>query len=406
MRRRVVVTGVGTINSLGHNNKETFEAIKNGVCGIERITAFDTTDFKVKLAAEVKNFDPNEYLDKKVASKTDRFIQLALIAGKEAYNDANLDEVDKSRMGVNVSSGIGGIDTIETNHSKGLKKGMERVSPFFVPNAIVNMAAGQLAIATGAKGMCTCVVTACAGATNAIGDGFRVIRDGYEDVMLVGGAEACITPLGVGGFSALKALSTSEDPNRASIPFDKERNGFVIGEGAGILVLEEYEHAKKRGAKIYAEVIGYGTSCDAHHITAPLEDGSGGQKAMENALNDAGIQPSDVDYINTHGTSTHLNDKIETKAIANVFGKDVVISSTKGNHGHCLGATGAIEAIISIDAMNENIVPPTINYQVADEECYLDVCPNTPRQKDINIILSNSLGFGGHNATVVFKKVK
>ncbi len=406
MKRRVVVTGVGTINSLGHNNKETFEAIKNGDCGIDFITAFDTTDFKVKVAAELKNFNAEDYLDKKLVRKTDRFIQLALIAGKEAYYDARLDEVDKNHLGVNVSSGIGGIDTIETNHSKGLKRGMDRVSPYFVPNAIVNMAAGQLAIASGAKGMCTCVVTACAGATNAIGDGFRAIRDGYEEVMMVGGSEACITPLGVGGFTALKGLTQSQDPKRASIPFDKERSGFVIGEGAGILVLEEYEHAKARGAKIYAEMIGYGASCDAHHITAPLEDGSGGQAAIEDALKDAGIEAKDVDYINTHGTSTNLNDKIETKAIKNVFGNDIVISSTKGNHGHCLGATGAIEAIISIDAMNENLVPPTINYQVPDEDCDLDVCPNTPREKDINIIMSNSLGFGGHNATIIFKKVK
>ncbi len=406
MKRRVVVTGVGTINSLGHNNKETFEAIKNGDCGIDFITAFDTTDFKVKVAAELKNFNAEDYLDKKLVRKTDRFIQLALIAGKEAYDDARLDEVDKNHLGVNVSSGIGGIDTIETNHSKGLKRGMDRVSPYFVPNAIVNMAAGQLAIATGAKGMCTCVVTACAGATNAIGDGFRAIRDGYEEMMMVGGSEACITPLGVGGFTALKGLTQSQDPKRASIPFDKERSGFVIGEGAGILVLEEYEHAKARGAKIYAEMIGYGASCDAHHITAPLEDGSGGQAAIEDALKDAGIEAKDVDYINTHGTSTNLNDKIETKAIKNVFGNDIVISSTKGNHGHCLGATGAIEAIISIDAMNENLVPPTINYQVPDEDCDLDVCPNIPREKDINIIMSNSLGFGGHNATIIFKKVK
>lgn len=406
MKRRVVVTGVGTINSLGHNNKETFEAIKNGDCGIDFITAFDTTNFKVKVAAELKNFNAEDYLDKKLVKKTDRFIQLALIAGKEAYDDARLDEVDKNHLGVNVSSGIGGIDTIETNHSKGLKRGMDRVSPYFVPNAIVNMAAGQLAIASGAKGMCTCVVTACAGATNAIGDGFRAIRDGYEEVMMVGGSEACITPLGVGGFTALKGLTQSQDPKRASIPFDKERSGFVIGEGAGILVLEEYEHAKARGAKIYAEMIGYGASCDAHHITAPLEDGSGGQAAIEDALKDAGIEAKDVDYINTHGTSTNLNDKIETKAIKNVFGNDIVISSTKGNHGHCLGATGAIEAIISIDAMNENLVPPTINYQVPDEDCDLDVCPNTPREKEINIIMSNSLGFGGHNATIIFKKVK
>lgn len=408
-KRRVVVTGLGAINAIGHNVEETWKNIKDGVCGIDEITNYDKELTKVKIAGEVKEFNPADYLDKKAARKMDRFTQFGLVAAKEAFKDSGLvaENIDADRFGVVVSSGIGGLGTIEKDHTKGLDKGYDRVSPFFVPMSITNLAAGNIAIELGAKGLCTCPVTACAGGTNAIGDAFRNIRDGYQDIMVAGGAEASITPLGIGGFSSMKALCDNNDPKRASIPFDGERCGFVMGEGAGIIVLEELEHAKARGAHIYCEMVGYGVSCDAHHITAPLEDGSGGAKAMMNAIADANLTVDDVTYINAHGTSTPLNDKGETMAIKTALGaaaNKVAVSSTKGNTGHCLGAAGGIEGVICVKAIEEGFIPATINYKIPDPLCDLDIVPNTGRNQDVEVAMSNSLGFGGHNATIVFKK--
>ena len=408
-KRRVVVTGIGTINPIGHNVEETCKSIEEGKCGIAPISLFDTKGMKVTLAGEVKDFDVTKYIDKKEAKKMDRFIQMGMIASHEAMLDSGLDinNIDSHRFGVIVSSGIGGLGSIEKNYQTGEKKGFDRVSPFFIPMTISNLAAGHIAIAYHAQGLCTCPVTACAGGTNAIGDAFRNIRDGYQDVMIAGGCEASVTPLGIGGFTSMKALSDATDPDRASIPFDKERNGFVMGEGAGILILEELEHALKRGAHIYGEMTGYGVSCDAHHITAPLPNGEGGAYAMQNALDDAGISYDVIDYINAHGTSTHLNDLCETEAIKSVF-KDhaykLAVSSTKGHTGHCLGAAGGIEAVLSVLALKHDFIPPTLNYQVKDEECDLNVVPNIGVKKDLHYVMSNSLGFGGHNASIIFKE--
>ena len=408
-KRRVVVTGIGTINPIGHNVEETWKSIEEGKCGIAPISLFDTKGMKVTLAGEVKDFDVTKYIDKKEAKKMDRFIQMGMIASKEAMLDSGLDinNIDSHRFGVIVSSGIGGLGSIEKNYQTGEKRGFDRVSPFFIPMTISNLAAGHIAIAYHAQGLCTCPVTACAGGTNAIGDAFRNIRDGYQDVMIAGGCEASITPLGIGGFTSMKALSDATDPTRASIPFDKERNGFVMGEGAGILILEELEHALKRGAHIYGEMTGYGVSCDAHHITAPLPNGEGGAYAMQNALDDAGISYDVIDYINAHGTSTHLNDLCETEAIKSVFKEHaykLAVSSTKGHTGHCLGAAGGIEAVLSVLALKHNFIPPTLNYQVKDEECDLNVVPNIGVKKDLHYVMSNSLGFGGHNASIIFKE--
>ena len=408
-KRRVVVTGIGTINPIGHNVEETWKSIEEGECGIAPISLFDTKDMKVTLAGEVKDFDVTKYIDKKEAKKMDRFIQMGMIAAKEAVTDSGLDinNIDSHRFGVIVSSGIGGLGSIEKNYQTGEKRGFDRVSPFFIPMTISNLAAGHIAIAYHAQGLCTCPVTACAGGTNAIGDAFRNIRDGYQDVMIAGGCEASVTPLGIGGFTSMKALSDATDPNRASIPFDKERNGFVMGEGAGILILEELEHALKRGAHIYGEMTGYGVSCDAHHITAPLPNGEGGAYAMQNALDDAGISYDVIDYINAHGTSTHLNDLCETEAIKSVFKEHaykLAVSSTKGHTGHCLGAAGGIEAVLSVLALKHDFIPPTLNYQVKDEECDLNVVPNIGVKKDLHYVMSNSLGFGGHNASIIFKE--
>lgn len=408
-KRRVVITGIGTINPIGHNVEETWKSIEEGKCGIAPISLFDTKDMKVTLAGEVKDFDVTKYIDKKEAKKMDRFIQMGMIASKEAMLDSGLDinNIDSHRFGVIVSSGIGGLGSIEKNYQTGEKRGFDRVSPFFIPMTISNLAAGHIAIAYHAQGLCTCPVTACAGGTNAIGDAFRNIRDGYQDVMIAGGCEASVTPLGIGGFTSMKALSDATDPNRASIPFDKERNGFVMGEGAGILILEELEHALKRGAHIYGEMTGYGVSCDAHHITAPLPNGEGGAYAMQNALDDAGISYDVIDYINAHGTSTHLNDLCETEAIKSVFKEHaykLAVSSTKGHTGHCLGAAGGIEAVLSVLALKHNFIPPTLNYQVKDEECDLNVVPNIGVKKDLHYVMSNSLGFGGHNASIIFKE--
>ena len=408
-KRRVVVTGIGTINPIGHNVEETWKSIEEGKCGIAPISLFDTKDMKVTLAGEVKDFDVTKYIDKKEAKKMDRFIQMGMIAAKEAVTDSGLDinNIDSHRFGVIVSSGIGGLGSIEKNYQTGEKRGFDRVSPFFIPMTISNLAAGHIAIAYHAQGLCTCPVTACAGGTNAIGDAFRNIRDGYQDVMIAGGCEASVTPLGIGGFTSMKALSDATDPDRASIPFDKERNGFVMGEGAGILILEELEHALKRGAHIYGEMTGYGVSCDAHHITAPLPNGEGGAYAMQNALDDAGISYDVIDYINAHGTSTHLNDLCETEAIKSVFKEHaykLAVSSTKGHTGHCLGAAGGIEAVLSVLALKHDFIPPTLNYQAKDEECDLNVVPNVGVKKDLHYVMSNSLGFGGHNASIIFKE--
>ena len=409
MKRRVVITGMGTINPLGHNLNDTWDNVKKGVCGIDRITLMDTENFKVKIAAEVKNLDVGEYIDKKEAKRMDRYTQLAFIAAKEALADSGIDinNEDPYKCGTIISSGIGGLKTIESEHERGQKRGYEKISPFFIPMSISNMAAGQIAIETGFKGLCTCVVTACASGTNAVGDAFHYIKDGYADVMMCGGSEACITEMGVGGFTVMQALNVTEDINRASIPFDKERGGFVMGEGAGILILEELEHAKKRNAKIYAEIAGYGASCDAYHITAPDPEGAGGTAAMVFAMKDAEVNPEEVGYINAHGTSTPLNDKGETKAIKAAFGDHaykLMVSSTKSMTGHLLGGSGAVEAIFTAMALKDAFIPATINYQVPDPECDLDIVPNEVRNVQVNVAISNSLGFGGHNASILLKK--
>ena len=407
--RRVVVTGIGMITPVGNNTSDSWNAVKNGECGIGPITHYDTTGRKVTLAGEVKGYDPAATIDPKELRKMDRFVQFAMTAASEAVEASGIDFASENteRAGVIISSGIGGFATIQSEIIKGNEKGYDRVSPYFIPQIISNMAAGQIAIKYGLNGMCSCVVTACAGGTNAIGDAFHRIRDGYEDVMLCGGTEACITEIGIGGFTSMRALHTGNDPKRASIPFDKDRSGFVMGEGAAVLILEEEEHAKKRGAKIYGEVVGYGANCDANHITAPLEDGSMAAKCLTLALNDANVKPEDIDYINAHGTSTHLNDSGETKAIKLAFSehaKKLMVSSTKSMIGHLLGAAGAVEAGFSVLALKDGFVPATIGYENFDEECDLDIVPNVGRNKDIRYAVSNSLGFGGHNACLVFKK--
>ena len=407
--KRVVITGMGAITPIGKNIEEMWESIKNKTCGVNEITLFDTTNFKTKVDAEVKNYDPLEYFDPKQAKRFDKSSQFAIIAAREAVKDAGItkENTDYDRVGIFVSSGIGGLKTIEDQCRVDFEKGNKRVSPLFIPNSIVNMPAGNVAIEFGFKGESISVVTACASSTHSIGEAYKTIKLGEEDVIIAGGTEASICEIGVAGFENMKALSGSTDVNRASIPFDKERDGFVMGEGAGMLVLEELEHAKARGAKIYAEVIGFGSTTDAYHITSPCPDGECGAKAMIRAIKNAGIEPSDVDYINAHGTSTHLNDSTETMAIKTAFGehsKKVMVSSTKGNTGHLLGAAGAVEAAICVKAVEAGIVPPTLNYQVKDEECDLDVVPNEPRKVDLNVAMSNSLGFGGHNASIVIKK--
>ena len=408
-KRRVVITGMGTVNPIGNSVAESWEAVHAGKCGIAPITRYDTAGLKVKLAGEVKNLDLETLLGKRECKKMDRFTQLALAASDQAVSDSGLDRERENldRCGIIFSSGIGGFETIEEAYKRAETRGYDSVSPFMIPMIISNMAAGQMAIRYGFRGMCTCVVTACASSNNALGDAFRHIRDGYSEVMLCGGAEAAITPLAMGGFTSMKALSDSADPRRASIPFDAERSGFVMGEGAGALLLESYEHAAARGAKIYAEVIGYGSSCDAYHMTAPAPGGVGGAACMAQALADAGIAPEDVDYINAHGTSTPMNDSCETQAIHTTFGehaRKLMVSSTKSMTGHLLGAAGAVEAIFTALALKEGYVPATIGYQVPDPACDLDIVPNEGRKADIRIALSNSLGFGGHNAAVVLKK--
>ena len=408
-RRRVVITGLGAVTPIGLTAGESWQAVQDGVCGVAPITQFDPTGMKVQLAAEVKGFDPLVSITRPEAKRMGRFTQFAVCAAKEALADAGMekDPADADRCGVIVSSGIGGISITEEEHDKGKEKGWDRVSPFYIPMGICNMAAGQVAISSGFQGMCSCPVTACAGGTNAVGDAFHYIRDGYADVMLCGGTEAAVTPLAIGGFTSMRALSQATDPDRASIPFDKERSGFVLGEGAGMLLLEELGHAQARGAKIYAEVVGYGATCDAYHMTAPRPDGSGGAKAMALALADGGAAPEDVDYINAHGTSTHLNDAGETAAVKTVFGPhayQLAMSSTKSMTGHMLGAAGAVEAIFTALALRDGFLPATIHYQTPDPECDLDVVPNTGRTAEVEYALSNSLGFGGHNGSILLRK--
>ncbi len=409
MERRVVVTGMGLVTPIGNNIKEFWESLKNGKHGIAPITHFDTEDSKVKIAAELKNFEPELVIDKKEIRRLEPFSIYALYAAQEAIDSSNidLDKIDRYRFGTIIGSGMGGIKMIEEQMTKMLEKGVGRLAPLFIPSVISNIASGHVAIRFGAKGGCETAVTACATSTSCVGMAFRNIKYGYEDIILAGGAESTITKAGIGGFAALKALCTTEDIDRASIPFDKERSGFVMGEGAGILLLEELEHAKARGANIFAEIVGYGATCDAYHMTAPLEDGDGAARAMQNAIKEAGIDKTEIGYINAHGTSTQANDVAETKAIKKVFGEhanNLSISSTKSMTGHLLGATGAVEAIASILAMQNSFVPPTVGYKVKDPLCDLDYTPNVGKEKVIKYSISNTLGFGGHNSVLCLKK--
>lgn len=409
MKRRVVVTGMGAITPIGNSVDEFWEACKEGVCGVDFIKAYDASEAKVKVAAEVKNFSVGDYLDKKEAKRMGRFTQFAMCAAEEAMKDANinLDEINRERFGVAVGSGIGGLENMEREHSSMLKRGLGKVSPLTIPIMLANMAAGNIAIKYGAKGPCTCTVTACATGADSIGDAFRNIKNGYADYMLAGGAEGSITPLGMSGFTALTALSKSEDPKRASIPFDKDRDGFVMGEGSGVLFLETLESAKERGAKIYAEIVGYGITCDAYHITSPAPGGEGGARAIKLALEESEIEKEEVGYVNAHGTSTEINDKLETLAIKAAFGEhadSLLISSTKSMTGHLLGAAGAVESIVCINALRDGFIPPTIGLMNPDEDCDLDYVPLKGRKKDINYAITTSLGFGGHNSVLVFKR--
>lgn len=409
MEKRVVITGLGAITPIGNDVEKMWNAIENKECGIDEISLFDTTNFKTKLAAEVKDYNPLNYFEPKQAKRFDRSSQFAIIAAREAVKSSGItkENTDFDRVGIFVSSGIGGLRTIQEQCEVYCEKGNNRISPMFIPMSIANMPAGNVSIEFGFKGESMSILTACASSTHAIGEAYKTIKQGYEDVILAGGTESSICEVGIAGFENMKALCTATDKKRASIPFDKERSGFVMGEGAGVIVLEELEHAKKRGAKIYAELIGFGSTTDAYHITSPAPEGEGGARAMIRAMEDANIKPEEVDYINAHGTSTHLNDSLETMAIKKALGehsKNVMVSSTKGNLGHLLGAAGAVEAIICAKSIKEKLVPPTINYQVKDEECDLDIVPNELRKKDLNVVMSNSLGFGGHNACIVMKK--
>jgi 3-oxoacyl-[acyl-carrier-protein] synthase II len=410
MNKRVVITGIGAVTPLGNDAHTSWEQVKNGVSGIGPATLFDVEMVDVKIAAEVKGFAPEEFMDKKEARRMGRYSQFAIAASQMAVKDAGIqigEGIQPERVGVWIGSGIGGLAEFEEQHRKFIEKGQRRVNPFTIPMFIPDMAAGQVSISIGAKGINNCSVTACASGANSIGDAFRVIQKGDVDVMIAGGTEATITAMTVAGFSNMTALSKNPDPSTASRPFDKNRDGFVIGEGAGILVLEELEHALARGATIYGELAGYGATGDAHHITTPAPEGEGAGRAMKLALADAGIAPEQVDYINAHGTSTYYNDLYETLAIKDVFKQHahkLSVSSTKSMTGHLLGATGAIEAIFSLLAIKDGIIPPTINYQTPDEQLDLDYVPNVAKTKDVQVVLSNSLGFGGHNATLIFKK--
>ncbi|KMM38907.1 beta-ketoacyl-ACP synthase II [Guptibacillus hwajinpoensis] len=409
MKRRVVITGLGTVSPLGNSVSETWTNIVNGVSGINPLTRLDKEQFAAKVSGEALEFDPEQFMDRKEVRKMDRFTQFAVAASQMAVEDAGLTINDENaeRVGVWIGSGIGGMETYESQFRTFIDKGARRVSPFFVPMMIPDMASGQVSIMLGAKGINSCTVTACASGTNSIGDSFKVIQRGDADVMITGGSEAPITSMSVAGFGSMKALSTNPDPATASRPFDANRNGFVIGEGAGILVIESLESAEKRGAKIYGEIVGYGSTGDAYHVTAPAPDGEGGARAMKQAIDDAGLSPSDIGYINAHGTSTDYNDKFETAAIKSVFGEHaykLAVSSTKSMTGHLLGAAGAVEGVFCAKVLEEGILPPTINYETPDPDCDLDYVPNTARKAEVNAVMNNSLGFGGHNATLVFKK--
>ena len=410
MKKRVVITGLGCVTPVGTGKEDFWVNIKSGVSGIDKITRFDYTNYQTQIAGEVKDFTPEDYISKKELKKMDRFTQFAMVASKLAVADSelDLDSIDRNRMGTVIGTGIGGVETIEAQHKNLLEKGNRRVSPFFIPMMIGNMAAGQVAIEFGAKGPSTNICTACASGTNSVGDAFKIIQRGDADIMIAGGTEAAVAEFAVAGFCNMKAMSTNNDnPQQASRPFDKDRDGFVMGEGCGILILEELESAKKRNAKIYAEIVGYGMTSDAYHITTPAENGEGAARSMQVAINDAGIEPSQIDYINAHGTSTYYNDLYETMAIKSVFGeyaKNVSVSSTKSMTGHLLGASGAIEAIVCALAVKDNFVPPTINLENPGEGMDLDYTPNKGKERVINYALSNSLGFGGHNATIVLKK--
>lgn len=409
MKRRVVITGMGAITPIGNSVDEFWAGVRQQKVGIDFITRFDASDYKAKLAAEVKNFDAKNYMDFKMAKRMETFSQYAVAAAGEAIADAGLDMADEDAYmaGTSVSSGIGSLDAMEREHKKLLEKGPSRINPLLVPLMITNMAAGNVAIAFGLKGKSLNVVTACASGTNAVGEGYRSIQSGEADVMVSGGTESAVTPIGIGGFAALTALSASTDPKRASIPFDRDRSGFVMGEGAGILVLEELEHAKKRGAHIYAEITGYGCSNDAFHITSPAEDGSGAARAMTNAMNEAGVRPADIDYINAHGTSTHHNDLFETRAIKLAFGEDaygVKISSTKSMVGHMLGAAGAVECIACVKTIQDGYIHPNVGLENTEDELDLDYVKGKGIESDVTYVMSNSLGFGGHNASIILKK--
>ena len=430
-KETVVITGMGAVSPIGNTVDEMWDSVLAGRCGIAPITRYDVSDRKVKLAGEVRDLDLSAYMDGRDARRMDRYAQYAVAAAVQAMRDAGIPEADESmpyeeriRWGCMMASGIGGLRTIEEEQMRGVEKGFDRVSPYFIPKTIANMGAAHIAIRYGLHGICTCAVTACASAANAIGDAYRMIADGYADLILAGGAESALTPLGMGGFTSLKALTDAQDPARASIPFDQERSGFVMGEGAGAIVLESLTHARARGAKIYAVLAGYGTTCDAYHMTAPMPDGTGAAACMKLALQDAGVQPEEVDYINAHGTSTPMNDKCETAAIYQVFGErargtesaaaavnsggtdHLRVSSTKSMTGHLLGASAAIEAILTAKTLQEKFLPPTVNYRNPDPECALDVVPNLGYTYPVRTALSNSFGFGGHNVCLVFKKAE
>ncbi len=409
-KRRVVVTGMGALTPIGNDVESFWEGLMEGRSGAGEITQFDASEFSTRIAAEVKDFNPADFMDRKDARRMDRFAQFAVAASQMALEDAaiDLDQIDRDRAGVLIGSGIGGIHTLEEQCRILIERGPGRISPFFVPMMIPDMASGQVSIRFGLKGHNSCSVTACASGTHSLGDAYRIIAYGDADLMISGGSEAAVTALSLGGFAAAKALSVRNDePEKASRPFDKERDGFLLGEGAGILVLEELEHAKRRGARIYAEIVGYAASGDAHHITMPAPEGEGAARAMRNALKDANLAPEDVDYINAHGTSTPYNDYFETLAIKSVFGEHayrVAVSSTKSMTGHLLGAAGGVEAIVCVLAINRGVIPPTINYEVPDPDCDLDYVPNEPRKAKVNVAVSNSFGFGGHNAVLVFRR--
>lgn len=409
-KRRVVITGMGVISPIGIGKEVFFSSLKEGKSGVDIISRFNPEGLSTKIAAEVKDFEPIEYIDKKEAKRMDRYTQFAVAASKMALEDAHINRevIDEDRMGVCIGSGIGGIETFENQYKVMMEKGVGRVSPFFIPMMISNIAAGYISMTFNAKGPNMTVVTACASSTNAIGEAYKMIERNDADIMITGGTEASITPISIAGFCSMKALSERNDePQKASRPFDKDRDGFVMGEGSGIIIFEELEHAQKRGARIYGEIVGYGSTADAYHITAPAPDGEGAFKAMKKAMEDACINPEQIDYINAHGTSTELNDKYETMAIKKLLGQHaykVSISSTKSMTGHLLGAAGAVEAIACLMAINEGIIPPTINYSKADENCDLDYVPNVCKKVSVNYAMSNSLGFGGHNASIILKK--